>query len=66
MWNWLLSCYEKGSLTIEDMEKALIDRDTAYEIWKEFSLSHDFVEYCQEEISSFYEYKKNKEKIHEQ
>lgn len=64
MWNWLLRLYNGEYLTIEDLEKVMEDDDMAEELWEDFVMEVDFIEYVQDEVKSFLKYikeKKNKE-----
>jgi len=55
MEEYFLSCYEEGSLTKEDLRKALVQKQLARDIWVEFCDSEDFVEDCQDQIERFLE-----------
>jgi hypothetical protein len=60
MWNWLLDCYKEGSLTIEEMEKILVDDEEAERLWSEFAIyKADFIYFVRTEVKSFLKYSKN-------
>lgn len=55
MKEWLITAYEIGDLTREDLRGALVDFDLAKELWLRLCYTDDYVEQCQEEIEEFLE-----------
>lgn len=35
-WNWLMDCYDEGSLTIDYLEDVMKDDRKAYDLYREF------------------------------
>jgi hypothetical protein len=57
MWNWLLDCYNEGSLTLEDLEDVMQNDRTAMVLWEDWSYdAQDFVQQVRDEVAPFLEY----------
>lgn len=53
MKEWLLTCYEEGDLTKQDLRAALVNSGLARELWVEFCDNDQFVEECRYQIEDF-------------
>ena len=65
MWNWLLECYDEGSLTERDLENIMKSDKHARMLWEDWSNdSVDFIEYVREQVLPVLDYiaKKVKDK----
>lgn len=63
MWNWLLDCYNEGSLTLEELEAVMTDEEAARALWEDWSDdSSDFVSYVRDEVWPVIAHLKKKEK----
>lgn len=57
MWNWLLDCYDEGSLDMDELEQVMEDDAAAGLLWNDFvSDSGDFVSWVRDEVEEFIEY----------
>lgn len=65
MWNWLVDCYDEGSITLEDLENVMIDEEEARLLWRDWAAdSSDFVEWVRDEARPFIKHiKKLDEKL---
>lgn len=61
MWNWILDCYNEGSITWEELENIMNDDDAAEELWKDFALdSGDFIPWVKEQVEGFLKHMKKR------
>lgn len=64
MWNWLVKCHTEGSLTLDDLERIMVDNDYAEQVWKDYVYdSGGVMEMIRDEIEDYLNYlKKNNNK----
>jgi hypothetical protein len=62
MWNWLIDCYYEDSITLENLEKVMIDDSQAKTLWEDWAAdSNDFIEWVRDEVKPLIAYIKKKE-----
>lgn len=54
MWQWLIDCYQDGSLTLEELEEIMKDDNAARELWDDWADdSTYFITYVREQVMPF-------------
>jgi hypothetical protein len=57
MWNWLLDCYNEGSITLDDLKVVMKDDLGARMLWEDWTDDpEDFIEDVRKEVLRFIEY----------
>ena len=63
MWNWLLDCYKRDCLTLEELENVMINDYCAERLWTEWTIEpKDYIDFVRCEIKPFIEYIKKIER----